>query len=182
MILLVFFWAGSSSAHVVGLNPTGLAGSLAQTSDHVGHCCGCMRELFTHALHSAEVISFISAQLKMQMQKILGEKRHDLPGLLAILFFSVLRYLRSSDVFLCLCSFRFVLLSFLFSPSPLLCFSFPFFHSDERMKEKPPLFSPVICVVLSSRCLSLFFPFPCPLSFSLFCLPLSFFSPPPLGL
>ena len=33
MILLVFFWAGSISTHVAGLNPAGLAGSLAQTSD-----------------------------------------------------------------------------------------------------------------------------------------------------
>jgi hypothetical protein len=28
-----FFWAGSISTHVAGLNPAGLAGSLAQTSD-----------------------------------------------------------------------------------------------------------------------------------------------------
>jgi hypothetical protein len=31
-----FFWAGSSSAHVAGLDPAGLAGSLAQTSDPAG--------------------------------------------------------------------------------------------------------------------------------------------------
>jgi len=34
-----FFWAGSSSAHVAGLNPASLAGSLAQTSDPAGHYC-----------------------------------------------------------------------------------------------------------------------------------------------
>ena len=38
-ILLLFFWAGSGSAHVAGLNPAGLAGSLAQTNDPAGHCC-----------------------------------------------------------------------------------------------------------------------------------------------
>jgi len=31
-----FFWAGSSSAHVAGLDPAGFAGSLAQTSDPAG--------------------------------------------------------------------------------------------------------------------------------------------------
>jgi len=36
-ILLVFFLgAGSSSAQVAGLNPAGIAGSLAQTSDPAG--------------------------------------------------------------------------------------------------------------------------------------------------
>jgi len=45
-ILLVFLEAGSSSAHVAGLNPAGIAGSLAQTSDPAGHKG--MRE-FPHA-------------------------------------------------------------------------------------------------------------------------------------
>jgi hypothetical protein len=34
-----FLGAGSSSAHVAGLNPGSLARSLAQTSDPAGHCC-----------------------------------------------------------------------------------------------------------------------------------------------
>jgi hypothetical protein len=46
MILLVFLGAGSSSAHVAGLNPAGIAGSLTQTSDPTGHKG--MRE-FPHA-------------------------------------------------------------------------------------------------------------------------------------
>jgi hypothetical protein len=45
-----FLEVGSSSAHVAGLNPAGIAGSLAQTSDPAGHkgmrefphaCLGC---------------------------------------------------------------------------------------------------------------------------------------------
>jgi len=36
-ILLVFFLAGSSSAHVVGLNTTSIVELLVQTSDPVGY-------------------------------------------------------------------------------------------------------------------------------------------------
>jgi hypothetical protein len=46
MISLAFLGVRSSSTHVAGLNPTGLAGSLAQTSDLAGHKG--MRE-FPHA-------------------------------------------------------------------------------------------------------------------------------------
>ncbi|KAJ6885642.1 hypothetical protein NC651_026316 [Populus alba x Populus x berolinensis] len=48
--------------------------------------------------------------------------------------------LRSSAVLSCICSFRFVLLPFLFSPSPPFCFSS---HSNERMKESNSLCSRV---------------------------------------
>jgi len=46
MISLAFLGVRSSSTHVAGLNPIGLAGSLGQTSDLAGHKG--MRE-FPHA-------------------------------------------------------------------------------------------------------------------------------------
>jgi hypothetical protein len=36
ILIFDFFWVGSNSAHVAGLDPTGLTGSLAQTSDPAG--------------------------------------------------------------------------------------------------------------------------------------------------
>jgi len=37
---LKFFWAGPSSTHMAGLDPTGLTGSLAQASDPAGKTKG----------------------------------------------------------------------------------------------------------------------------------------------
>jgi hypothetical protein len=60
----LFFWAGSSLAHVAGLNPVGLAGSLPKSVTQLGTVADCMRELLTHALHSAKVINLPSHNAK----------------------------------------------------------------------------------------------------------------------
>ena len=65
----------------------------------------------------------------------------------------------------------FFLFSSIFFPSSLFSFPFSFFHSNERMKEKKTLFSPLfsvfflsfLCLFLFVSLLSFFISFPCSL-------------------
>jgi len=111
-----FLRAGSSSAHMAGLNPAGLVGSRAQTSDPAGHkthaCLGCL--LF-------KWIKFHLNSNNATKHACKAGKKRETAYL--VCFFSP-HCLRSSAVLSRLCSFRFVLLPFLFSPSPPFCFPF----------------------------------------------------------
>jgi len=55
---IFFFRAGPNPAHVVGLDPAGLAGLLAQTSDPAGFIPASMREYVTHTCYNHHVIKF----------------------------------------------------------------------------------------------------------------------------
>jgi len=57
MILLVFFFVGSSSTHMDGLNPAGLTESIAQANDPVGQIRG------THKFSHICMPSYYSSDL-----------------------------------------------------------------------------------------------------------------------
>jgi len=115
-----FLGAGSSAAQVAGLNPAGIAGSLAQTSDPAG-------QKLTRALAgycSSELNFTWTVTMQPRMHAKLVRKERQLTWSAGEPDFFRPHCLRSPAVLSRLCSFRFILLPFLFSPSPPFCFPF----------------------------------------------------------